>query len=154
MAIDDEKTRPDGGIVAFLHAKAQFSWHSIQPTDANWEQLDTLALERFPLLTDTLQDRKKLSLQELRTCILVRLGFRNGEIAVLLRTSIQRITNIKAGANLKLFGTRSAMQLAKNLSELDGHARWPFISFFSKMCIFCVLDNLVLLFLTFIFARL
>lgn len=123
MAIDDEKTRPDGGIVAFLHAKAQFSWHSIQPTDANWEQLDTLALERFPLLTDTLQDRKKLSLQELRTCILVRLGFRNGEIAILLRVSIQRITNIKAGANQKMFGTRSAISLAKNLNKFDEQIR-------------------------------
>ena len=123
MATDDEKTSSYGGIVALLHAKAQFSRHSIPLTDANWEQLDTLALERFPLLTDTLQDRKKLSLQELRTCILVRLGFRNWEIAVLLRTSIQRITNIKAGANLKLFGTRSAMPLARNLSELDGHVR-------------------------------
>ena len=117
MAIDDEKTRHDGGIVALLHAKAQFSRHSIPLTDANWAQLDTLALERFPLLTTALQDRKMFSRQERRTCILVRLGFRNWEIAVLLRTSIQRITNIKAGANLKLFGTRSAMPLAKNLSN-------------------------------------
>ncbi|MBR3530682.1 MAG: hypothetical protein IKN83_04880 [Bacteroidaceae bacterium] len=123
MAIDDEKTSSYGGIVAFLHAKAQFSWHSIQPTDADWEQLDTLARERFHHLTTALQDRKNLSIQERRTCILVRLSFRNKEIAVLLRTSTQRVTNIKAGANLKLFGTRSAMPLARNLSELDGHVR-------------------------------
>ena len=121
MAIDDEKTSSYGGIVALLHAKARFSRHSAPPTDTDWKQLDTLARERFPLLTAALNDGKKLSKQELRTCILVRLGFRNGEIAVLLRTSIQRITNIKAGANLKLFGTRSAMQLAKNLSEFDEH---------------------------------
>ena len=40
-----------------------------------------------------------------------------------LRTSTQRVTNIKAGANLKLFGKRSAMQLAKNLHTLDGQAQ-------------------------------
>ena len=121
MAIDDEKTSSYGGIVALLHAKARFSRHSAPPTDNDWKQLDTLARERFPLLTAALNDGKKLSKQERRTCILVHLGFRNGKIAVLLRTSIQRITNIKAGANLKLFGTRSAMQLAKNLSEFDEH---------------------------------
>ncbi|MBR2192058.1 MAG: hypothetical protein IJ910_01970 [Bacteroidaceae bacterium] len=122
MAIDDEKTNPDSGIVALLQTKAQFSRHSTPPTDSEWEQLDTLVRERFPLLT-ALQDGKKLSRQEQRTCILVCLGFRNGEIAVLLRTSIQRISNIKAGANQKMFGKRSAMPLARNLSELDEHAR-------------------------------
>ncbi|MBR3530407.1 MAG: hypothetical protein IKN83_03485 [Bacteroidaceae bacterium] len=39
-----------------------------------------------------------------------------------LHASIQCITNIKAGTNQKLFGKRSAMQLARNLSELDEHA--------------------------------
>ena len=121
MKTDNEKTRHDDGIVTILHAKAQFSRHYTPPTETEWKQLDTLARERFPHLTATLQKCETLSLQEWRTCILVRLGFRNGEIALLLRASIQRITNIKAGANQKLFGTRSAMQLAKNLSELDEH---------------------------------
>ena len=123
MATDNEKTRHDDGIVAILHVKAQFSRYSTPPTDTDWELLDILAHERFPHLIATLQKCETLSLQEWRTCILVRLGFRNGEIAVLLRTSTQRVTNIKAGANLKLFGTRSAMQLAKNLHTLDGQAQ-------------------------------
>jgi hypothetical protein len=123
MKTDNEKTRHDDGIVAILHAKAQFSRHYTPPTETEWKQLDTLARERFPLLTATLQKCETLSLQEWRTCILVRLGFKNGEIALLLRASIQRITNIKAGANLKLFGTRSAMPLARNMSKLDEHAQ-------------------------------
>ena len=117
MKTDNEKTRHDDGIVTILHAKAQFSRHYTPPTETEWKQLDTLARERFPHLTATLQKCETLSLQEWRTCILVRLGFKNGEIALLLRASIQRITNIKAGANQKLFGTRSAMPLAKNLSN-------------------------------------
>ena len=123
MKTDNEMTRHDDGIVAILHVKAQFSRYSTPPTDADWKQLDTLARERFPHLTATLKKCETLSLQEWRTCILVRLGFKNGEIALLLRASIQRITNIKAGANLKLFGTRSAMPLAKNMSKLDEHAQ-------------------------------
>ena len=117
MKTDNEKTRHDDGIVAILHAKAQFSRHYTPPTETEWKQLDLLARERFPHLTTTLKKCETLSLQEWRTCILVRLGFKNGEIALLLRASIQRITNIKAGANQKLFGTRSAMPLAKNLSN-------------------------------------
>ena len=123
MATDNEKTRHDDGIVAILHVKAQFSRYSTPPTDTDWKLLDLLARERFPHLTATLKKCETLSLQEWRTCILVRLGFRNGEIAILLRVSIQRITNIKAGANQKLFGTRSAISLARNMSKLDEHAQ-------------------------------
>jgi hypothetical protein len=123
MKTDNEKTRHDDGIVTILHAKAQFSRHYTPPTETEWKQLDTLARERFPLLTATLQKCETLSLQEWRTGILVRLGFKNGEIALLLRASIQRITNIKAGANQKLFGTRSAISLARNMSKLDEHAQ-------------------------------
>ena len=123
MATDNEKTRPDDGIVAILHAKAQFSRHSIPPTDIDWEQLDTLARERFPLLTTALQKCETLSRQEQRTCILVRFGFKNKEIAILLNTSIQRVANAKASANQKLFGKRSALPLARNLHTLDGQTQ-------------------------------
>lgn len=123
MKTDNEMTRHDDGIVTILHDKVQFSRHYTPPTETEWKQLDLLARERFPHLTATLQKCETLSLQEWRTCILVRLGFKNGEIALLLRASIQRITNIKAGANLKLFGTRSAMPLARNMSKLDEHAQ-------------------------------
>jgi len=123
MKTDNEMTRHDDGIVTILHDKVQFSRNTTPSTDADWKQLDTLARERFPHLTATLKKCETLSLQEWRTCILVRLGFRNGEIAILLRVSIQRITNIKAGANQKLFGTRSAISLARNMSKLDEHAQ-------------------------------
>ena len=123
MKTDNEMTRHDDGIVTILHDKVQFSRHYTPPTETEWKQLDLLARERFPHLTATLKKCETLSLQEWRTCILVRLGFKNGEIALLLRASIQPITNIKAGANQKLFGTRSAMPLARNMSKLDEHAQ-------------------------------
>ena len=123
MATDHENKRHDNGIVVLLHAKAQFSGHSIPPINIDWEQLDTLARKRFPLLTTALQECETLSLQEQRTCILVCFGFKNKEIAILLSTSIQRVTNAKASANQKLFGNRSALPLARNLHTLDGQTQ-------------------------------
>ena len=123
MKIDNENKRHDDGIVALLHAKAQFRRHSIPPINIDWEQLDTLARERFPLLTTALQKCETLSRQEQRTCILLRFGFKNKEIAILLNTSIQRVANAKASANQKLFGKRSALPLAKNLHTLDGQTQ-------------------------------
>ena len=59
MKIDNENKRHDDGIVALLHAKAQFRRHSIPPINIDWEQLDTLACERFPLLTTS--NRNKIN---------------------------------------------------------------------------------------------
>ena len=69
MATDNKKTRPDDGIVAILHAKAQFSRHSIPPTDIDWEQLDTLARERFPLLTTSNRNKTNTISRELKNRI-------------------------------------------------------------------------------------
>ena len=43
------------------------------------------------------------------------LHFSPGELTVLLDTSKQRISNIKASANYKLFGKKDAKALLKNL---------------------------------------
>ena len=64
MKTDNEMTRHDDGIVTILHDKVQFSRNTTPPTETEWKQLDTLARERFPLLTATLQKCETLSLQE------------------------------------------------------------------------------------------
>ena len=50
--------------------------------------------------------------------MLSRLKFSNGEIAILLGTSPQRITNVKKNSNSKLFGEETATSLNKNLMNL------------------------------------
>ena len=47
--------------------------------------------------------------------MLTLLDFTNGEVATLLETTPQRVTNIKAAANGKLFGDASATTLKSNL---------------------------------------
>ena len=66
MKIDNENKRHDDGIVALLHAKAQFRRHSIPPINIDWEQLDTLACERFPLLTTSNRNKTNTIGRELK----------------------------------------------------------------------------------------
>ena len=46
------------------------------------------------------------------------LHFSSGELTVLLDTSKQRVSNIKASANFKLFGTKDAKALLRNLKSV------------------------------------
>ncbi len=55
---------------------------------------------------------------EKEICMLCRLNFPNGEMAVLLDKSTQSVTNIKSKVNFKLFGEKSATSLKKNFMRL------------------------------------
>ena len=46
------------------------------------------------------------------------LNFSSSELTVLLDTSKQRVANIKASANYKLFGSKDAKALLRNLESL------------------------------------
>ena len=46
------------------------------------------------------------------------LKFSSSELTVLLDTSKQRVSNIKASANYKLFGEKDAKALLKNIENL------------------------------------
>ena len=51
--------------------------------------------------------------------MLLLFGFSESEVAILLDTSPQRVTNIKSRANRKIFEESSAMTLLANLRNLD-----------------------------------
>lgn len=106
------------GIVASLHKMARFNKKSMLPTNADWRQLEKQTMECLPKFFSTIQKGNYLSRQERLTCILTRLGFSTKESAALLQTSIQRISNVKASANWKLFDERKAATLRKNLLTL------------------------------------
>ena len=106
------------GIVASFHEMARFRMHSIFPTDADWRELEKQTNECLPMFFSNIQKENYLSRQERLTCILTRLGFTTSETATLLQTSIQRISNVKASANWKLFDERKADTLRKNLLTL------------------------------------
>ena len=60
----------------------------------------------------------ELSPQEKYTCLLTMLNFSSSELTVLLDTSKQRVANLKASANQKLFGNKDAKALLGNLEGL------------------------------------
>lgn len=89
------------------------------PSEKKWNKVLITIQNEFPTFYDTIMKGDLLSRQEMRTCILAYLGFQNGEIAVILGTSPQRITNAKASANRKLFGAENAIELVRNLKNAE-----------------------------------
>ena len=85
------------------------------PTAEQWQRLTELFAESLPQAYAIIGQEGLLIQQELLTAIITLLDFTNAEVATLLETTPQRVTNIKAAANGKLFGEASATTLKSNL---------------------------------------
>ena len=88
------------------------------PTDAEWNRLVKQFSRSVPSVYTALGHDILLSPSELRLCILLLLGFKIADAAILLDTSAQSITNVKAKANKKLFDEPTATTLEKNLMSI------------------------------------
>lgn len=113
-----EAAMQNDNIVLSFREKAKAKRGNCQPTSSDWSLLKALLQENIPHFYNQVVLNGGLTQQELQTCILCRLGFRTGEIAVLLDTTVQRITNVKISANQNLFGKREASSLSANLKEI------------------------------------
>lgn len=89
-----------------------------KPTEKEWVSLVALFEDMLPLLNARIIEKNSLGPQELKVCILTRLGFSNGEMQVLLGTSSQSITNTKAKINKKLFNKSGASTLYRNMLDI------------------------------------
>ena len=101
--------------VKTIRKRAEWKYGSALPSVDEWIKLTNQFRLDFPYHYSTLTQGKKLSIMELRTCLLLLLDFKEGEIAVLLDVKPQRVTNIKKRANAKLFGDNSATTLTSNI---------------------------------------
>ena len=81
-----------------------------------WDELMRAFGMYFPELIDNLTTIPNISSQEIRVALLVALNCRTDDIARLLRTSGQRITNVKSDLNLSLFNEKSARTLSRNIT--------------------------------------
>lgn len=90
---------------------------TILMSENEWEQLANTTSVYYPELLHDLNKTPRISQQEMRTCILLCFSLRESDIAHLLDTSAQRITNAKSTLNMKLFGDNSARSLYKNLTS-------------------------------------
>ena len=113
-----EAAMQNDNIVLLFREKAKPKRGNSLPTSSDWSLLKALLQENIPHFYNQVVLNGGLTQQELQTCILCRLGFRTGEIAVLLDTTVQRITNVKISANQNLFGKRKASSLSANLKEI------------------------------------
>ena len=104
--------------VLLFKDKAKGKKNQTAPDQTEWHALASLLEEHLPTFYTAITQDGSLSEQEKRTCMLSRLRFSNGEIAILLDTSPQRITNVKKNSNSKLFGEETATSLNKNLMNL------------------------------------
>lgn len=108
----------ESGVITLLKSRLSRRVVPVVSEDAVWlkltEQFSFLAPTAYSLVgKDDL-----LSPLELRMCILLLAGFTNNEINLLLNTSPQNATNIKAKANRKLFNEDSAASLKSNLMSI------------------------------------
>jgi len=90
------------------------------PTNNDWGELQRQFARQMSLTYAAMGRNNILSFQELNTCILLIAGISNGEIAVLLDSSPQHITNMKKKINKKLFGEVSASSLDMHLRHISG----------------------------------
>ena len=88
------------------------------PTHKDWKLLMETIESTNPSLYGRIVLSNNFSPQEIYTCLLTLLHFSTDEVAVLINTSKQRVSNTKASANYKLFGKKDAKALLKNLESL------------------------------------
>jgi len=86
-------------------------------TEKEWEQLLSVFTDYYPTLIHDLNKSPKITQQEIRTCLLICLSLRESDIARLLNTSAQRVTNMKSSLNYELFSNHSARSLYRNLTK-------------------------------------
>ena len=89
------------------------------PCQKDWKLLMETMDYTNPSLYGRIIFSQDLNQQERHACLLTMLHFSPGEIAVLLDTSKQRVSNIKASANYKLFGSKDAKTLLANLENMQ-----------------------------------
>ena len=86
-------------IVKLLHDKAR---HAEAANEKDWIKVNDVVSSNLSDFYVKIS-QSELTKQELRTCILIRLSFIPSEIATLLNTTKQRISNIRISINKKLF---------------------------------------------------
>jgi len=90
-----------------------------EPTAREWADLDNVIRTLLPHFYQIVNDPQwQLTDREIRVCMLIRLHFIPTEIAILLNLSKQRITNIRAQINLKMFQEKGTKHLNKHIESI------------------------------------
>ena len=97
----------------------QLARHGQLASKEQWAALRQFMQESQPCFYNKVNDRRAvLTYQETDVCLLTREGFTPQEIAVLLGVSQQRITNLRASINRKLFQRQGSKGIGEALQKL------------------------------------
>lgn len=114
--VNNDSEAKQSVIVGLLH---EASANDKVASKRQWIDLNNEMCEHLPLFVWKLNGTHlPLTEQEQRVCYLVRMGFNAQEIAPLMAVSRQRITNIFATINGKLFGENSAKNFLHTIQHL------------------------------------
>ena len=105
-------------LIDDFHRKASRKKNTALPSKIDWGRLVHLFAQSQPVAYASIGRENVLSTQELRACILLLLDFTNNEVISLLGISDQRMTNIRASINYKLFKDSGASALKRNLKKI------------------------------------
>ena len=105
-------------LIDDFHRKASRKKNTAMPSKSDWGRLVHLFAQSQPVAYASIGRENVLSTQELRACILLLLDFTNSEVISLLDISDQRMTNIRASINYKLYKDTGASSLNKNLKGI------------------------------------
>ncbi len=100
------------GIVQVLHKKRIYHKGQEAVSNSEWDMLTSQFHQDMPSASSAMSSLSPLQLQ---VCILLLLGFEEGEIAIMRQTRPQVISNAKARANQKLFMSNDSASLKDNL---------------------------------------
>ncbi len=112
----EEEMLADAVAVKF-HQAAYSVERSQKLTHEDWDELSQLIESRLPRLHASIAKDERLTPEQKKLVLLVRLRFKNNEISNLLSLTPQMVTNRVALLNKRLYGRDSAKGFYENLSN-------------------------------------
>ena len=116
---DNLEAFADSKIATLFKRKSEDKTERPVPTEAEWRLIESQFCKDMPTTYERFYAGRKLSPLELRTCILLILGYPESVIVKMTEKSPQAVTTAKTRANEKLFGQKGAHTLKSNLLRLQ-----------------------------------
>lgn len=119
MTIDATKMEEDfkkDEVYLLFHDKCLSLQINHAPTEMEWRRLLNAFRKSFVRYHSFVYIKHRLSENQYRLCVLIRLGFNNKQMEFLLKKDADKLYRLKRTANLKIFGKDEATTLIKNLT--------------------------------------
>lgn len=112
---DENKDLFNSEIYARFHAFKKDNYHGKPPSNNEWSILERLFRTAFPQYYRLIAINHKLTRDQFRLCLLLRLSFSLYAIQKVMDIDGMRTTRLKIQVNYRLFGVRKAKSLESHL---------------------------------------